>query len=262
MNDDFKVIKHVLGKDTDNITIYPVSDLHTGDIHSDFKGWNAFKTKLLNEKNSYIVVHGDMMNNATKDSVSNVYDARMRPSEQKKLVCTELSEIRDKILCMVPGNHELRSAKVVDSEPLYDIACQLDLEHLYRYNGAFMKISLGKNDGRNDRYCTYTIACLHGTGGGMLLGSPLNRSERFSGAVDGIDIIITGHTHKSIAGRACKLFFDTRHDVVSQRDYGVIVSAPWQLYGGYALRSMLSPSTTTRNCIVLHGDTKLFDIIL
>ena len=68
------------------------------------------------------------MNNATKTSVSNVYAETMRPREQKRKLVEMLTPLRDKILVATPGNHERRSIRDVDEDPMYDIMCKLDLE--------------------------------------------------------------------------------------------------------------------------------------
>jgi len=72
------------------------------------EAWSDFKKKLLNEPNSYITVAGDMMNNGLKNSVTNVYQETMRPRDQKKWLVEQLRDVKDKILCVVPGNHENR----------------------------------------------------------------------------------------------------------------------------------------------------------
>ena len=92
-----------------------------------------------NEGCDLLLLAGDLMNNATKTSVSNVFEEVMRPSEAKRQLVTALTPLRERILCGLPGNHERRN-RDVDDDPMYDIMCKLDLEHLYRENMAFVKV--------------------------------------------------------------------------------------------------------------------------
>ena len=100
--------------------------------------------KILQEKNSYICLMGDLMNNATRSSVSNVFDDIMRPREQKRYLANALAPLSERILCAVSGNHEARSGKDADDSPMFDIMAKLDLEDLFRENAAFIKLGLGQ----------------------------------------------------------------------------------------------------------------------
>ena len=140
MQNDFKLIVHKFDKD---ITIYPISDVHLGSLEHNKEEWEKFVEVLQSEPNSYVILGGDLLNNATKSSVSNVYEDVLRPMEQKEVMTKYLEPIKHKILCAVSGNHERRSKKEVDSDPIYDIMCKLNLEELYRENMAFMKIMIG-----------------------------------------------------------------------------------------------------------------------
>ena len=84
--------------------------------------WIAFCRQIASDQNAYIILGGDLMNNATRSSVSNVFEERIRPRDQKKQLVTLLEPVRDRILCMVSGNHERRSGKDADDDPTYDIA--------------------------------------------------------------------------------------------------------------------------------------------
>lgn len=139
-----KIISHQLSTEFNTLEIYPLTDLHIGDKKTDVKIFREFINFIKAEPNRYVTVQGDLMNNATKSSVSNVYEEIMNPQEQKKWLIVELREIKDRILCIVPGNHEERSTKDVDNHPLEDVAIALGLEDLYFHDGAFVKVSFGK----------------------------------------------------------------------------------------------------------------------
>jgi predicted phosphodiesterase len=230
---DFEIITRSFAKNTD-ITVIPVSDVHLGAGEHMAKQWETFCASVLKEPNTYITLGGDLINNATKSSVSNVFEETMRPSEQKKIMSKMLEPLRDRILCAVSGNHERRSLKDADDDPTYDILCKLDLENLYRENIAFVKLRIGKPNGNGQTNPTYTLAVTHGAGGGMLTGGTVNRNERFGYALEGVDALVVGHSHKPLVTQPAKLVVDHANNKISIKPFKVVVSTAWLDYGGYA----------------------------
>ena len=216
--------------------------------------------------NVYLALGGDLIDNGTRSSVSNIFRATMAPSQQKKEMVNILRPVADRILCAVSGNHERRSGKDADDDPMYDIMAKLDIEDRYRENVAFVKIQLGqkyhKRGGRSgsDNRPTYTMAVIHGTGGGVLSGGVINRNERLGYSVDGIDIMLVGHSHKPIVSQPGKIVFDSRNNKVSIKPFKVISATSWLEYGGYAAQKMLLPTTHTLQLITLKGNKK--DIVV
>ena len=224
--------------------------------------WSQFCVDILEDPNAYIILGGDLVNNATKNSVSNVYEEAMRPREQKKVMVEMLTPLRDRILCAVTGNHERRSMRDVDSDITYDIMSKLDLEHLYRTNVAFIKIQLGKRKRENGQWTNsvarpvYTLCVTHGNGNGMLTGGAVNRTERFGYAIDGCDIFISGHTHKPYVTQPSKIKIDPRSNKVTTVPFKVVSSSSWLNYGGYAAQKMLNPNSHAAQIITLSGYKK------
>lgn len=255
MKSDFEIIKHHFPENKDLI-IYPISDVHLGAAEHMEKEWAEFCEKVLQEPNARIILGGDLINNATRNSVSNVFDETMRPREQKRVMAQMLKPIRDRILCCVTGNHERRSGKDADDDPTYDIMCKLDIEHIYRENIAFLKIQMGNVKGSGKTNPTYMLTVTHGAGGGMLTGGSVNRNERFGYVVDGMDCLIVGHTHKPFVTQPSKIKIDTHNNKVSFKPFKVVSSTSWLKYGGYAAQKMLLPSSHAPQVITLCGDHK------
>ena len=243
MKSDFELITKRFNED---ITIYPITDVHLGSVEHNSKEWGKFIEKIKSEPNSYVVLGGDLINNATRSSVSNIFEELLRPREQKELMVKYLKEIKDKILCAVSGNHERRSIKDADDDPTYDIMCKLGLEDIYRENIAFLRIQMGtKEDRKTSRLTTptYVLAVTHGAGGGALTGSAVNKNERFAYTIDGLDALIVGHTHKGTVTKPSKLVIDSRNNKISFKPFTVVTSQSWLSYGGYATQKMLTPAT-------------------
>lgn len=255
MLSDFEIITHHF-PDNRDILLYPISDVHLGASEHMEREWDDFCRKIEELPNAYIILGGDLINNATRNSVSNVFEETMRPREQKKLIAEMLMPIRDRILCSVSGNHERRSGKDADDDPTYDIMCKLDLEHLYRENMAFVKIRFGKKEADGMKNPTYMLTVTHGAGGGMLTGGAVNRNERFGYVIDGMDCLIVGHTHKPFVTQPSKIKIDPYNNKVDIKPFKVVSSSSWLKYGGYAAQKMLLPSSHAPQVITLCGNRK------
>lgn len=258
---DFHIIQHQFYGGHD-ITIIPVSDVHLGSPGCMEQEFIKFLQTVKDTPNVYLVLGGDLIDNGTRSSVTNPFRATMPPSHQKKEMANILTLVRDRILCFIPGNHERRSGKDADDDPVYDIAAKLDLEHLYRENICFVKIQMGVAETKNgrrtdgDRRPTYVLSVVHGSGGGILTGGAVNRNERFGYALDGVDVIIVGHTHKPFTTQPGKIYVDPKNNKVSVRPFKVISSTSWLEYGGYAAQKMLLPTTHCMQTLTLCGKRK------
>lgn len=252
---DFELIQHQFYGGHD-IVIYPIFDVHLGSPECREQDFIKFINRIAETPDAYILLGGDLIDNGTKTAVTNCFRATMSPSQQKREMANILEPVRDRILAILPGNHEKRN-KDVDDDPVYDIASKLDCEHLYRENIAFIKIQLGEEGAKNGYVRpTYVLVATHGAGGGMLTGSAVNRNERFGYVFDGADAIITGHTHKPFTSQPGKVVVDARNNVVSIKPFKVIVATSWLDYGSYAARYMMLPSSYCLNSLTLCGDHK------
>ena len=258
---DFEMIQHQFLGGHD-ITIIPVSDVHLGAPECMEQEFIQFIKKVTETPNVYLILGGDLIDNGTRSGVTDIFKATMSPSQQKKEMANILSEARDRILCFVPGNHERRSRKDADDDPVYDIAAKLDLETLYRENIAFLKIQMGVKEYKSHsrmggkRRPTYNLVVTHGAGGGIYTGSAVNRGERFGYVIDGMDALIVGHTHKPFTTQPGKVFIDPRNSRVTIKPFKVISATSWLEYGGYAAQKMLQPTTHCLHTMTLRGDCK------
>lgn len=238
---DFDLISHVFPED--EITIYPIADVHLGAIEHAESEWQAFLTRVK-EENAYLILAGDLLNNSTRGvKFANPFNEAIRPMQAKKLMTEYLSPIADHCLCIIEGNHEQRTTREVDSSPTYDIACKLSIEHLYRENVAFMSVGVGTRNTSHHPQAVYTFMVQHGSGGGVLPGSVINKNERTATqVVDGIDCLVIGHHHRGMISKPAKIVVDAPRKRVSMKHVVVISCVSWLNYGGYAARSQLLPT--------------------
>ena len=244
-----------------DITVYPLADIHLGSEESAMPAFCRLVSQIAGEANAYVTLQGDMIDNGLKNSVTNIYRATMSPREQKREMAEALAPIRDKVLCILPGNHERRSAKEADDCPAYDIASKLDLEDVYRESMAVIRVGLGKRS--NLKEYTYNIAALHGAGGGAQAGATVNRYEAYLSALDGVDILIAAHGHKPYALRGSKLILDIQNKRVLQRPTLSMCAGSWLNYAGYPVQAMMRPvAEPGANRLVLHGTKFRFEAVI
>lgn len=236
---DFDLIRHSFPNDID---IYPISDVHLGAVEHAEPEWQNFLKKVESD-NAYVILAGDLLNNSTRGTkFANPFDEVLRPREAKRRMVEYLEPIKDRILCVVSGNHEQRTIRDSDQDMTYDICAKLNVEHLYRENIAFMLVSCGRRNTENKALSTFSFCVTHGTGGGIYTGAAVNRSERFGNVVEGVDCIVTGHVHKGFVSKPAKIVLDARNGVVSMKHYVVISCVSWLNYGGYAAKAMMLPA--------------------
>ena len=255
---DFELIQHQFYGGHD-ITIVPVFDVHLGSQECMEQEFIEFINTVKETQNVYLVLGGDLLDCGLRNSLTNVYRATMPPSQQKREMANILEPVRDRLLCFVQGNHERRSAREADDCPIYDIACKLDLETLYRENIAFLKIMLGRDGGQTvagKERPTYVLTVTHGTGNGALYGGAVNSSTRFSNVIDGMDALILGHTHKPYTMQPGKIQIDPRNNKVTIKPFKIVSATSWLRYGGYAAQKMLQPTTHCLQKLTLKGDHK------
>ena len=231
-----------------SVEILLAADIHTGSAEFDEKRWELFE-ELLKKPNVYVIFAGDQMEYATRQSKSDVYTQTMPPSVQKRWWIDHLRHYRDKVLCIVDGNHEFnRAGKDADDYPLYDIALALGIEDRYRSEAAFVDIGVGDGGHGKGKQVHYVIRVQH--------QAKNNVNHGTADGIEGIDVFVSGHTHKPMDKPLGKLVYDSKNKAVSQRDVENIVCGHFLKFGGYGERGGYRPTATKLYSIILSGKKK------
>ena len=104
-----KAVKVTLPRELSSIKIHTFADWHIGEIGCDMDAIKAEIQEVKDCKEAYVICNGDLINNATKTSVSDCYAELIPPMEQLQILCELLEPIKDKILLITQGNHEART---------------------------------------------------------------------------------------------------------------------------------------------------------
>lgn len=228
MIDDFQPIIHHL--DGRTIRVHAIADVHIGARECDLQGFTRFLRGL--GEDDYIVLVGDIINNGLKDSLTNVYEEVIPPSAQIEKAVELLKPVADRILGAVGGNHEARSRKAVDLDPMYAIMLMLGKGELYRTNFAMMRVILANGNIKQ----RYALMLIH--------GKTENKKRQFAYSVEGVDAIISGHTHNGIVEKPARLVFTSRNNVVV-KPLVSLTATSWLSYGGYAAAAFYKPAATS-----------------
>lgn len=241
LNDFIPVIhKFSFEEHPNRITIVPLADTHYGSQEFNEVLWHKTIKRIYDDPDCYCVLVGDLIDNGLKNSVTNVYEATVSPRKQKEWLAAELSPIASKILGAVGGNHERRSSREADQDPLYDVMVQLGRDEVYRPNACFMQLKILEKGGK--QRIEFSFAITHGAGGGMYVGSSANRAQRFGEIIEGIDCLITAHTHRPLTFPTSKLVFDGNAKKVMQKQFTVVVASSFLDYGGYPVQKLMTPA--------------------
>lgn len=233
-----------LPKELEQVEVLIAADIHTGSAEFDEKKWWKFE-ELLKQPDKYVIFAGDQCEYATRDSKSDIYTQALSPRQQKDWWIEHLRKYTEKCLCIVDGNHEFnRASKNADDFPLYDIALALGIEDRYRSEGAFVDIGVGSIKG-GTRQAHYVFRVQHQAKNNVNFGT--------AHGFEGIDVFVSGHTHKPMDKPIGKLVYDAKNKSVSQRDVENIVSGHFLRFGGYGERNGYTPTSTKLYSVILHG---------
>ena len=231
-----------------------MADLHIGDAHCDYKGIIERIEYINNTPNAYVILDGDLMDTAIATSVGDTYGATLAPMEQLKH-CVKLFEpIRDKILAVLPGNHENRVYRT-DGLDITQLMCsQLGLQDRYSPTTALLFIRFGKNTTHkgHGRPQLYTIYCTHGAGGGRKEGGKVNRLADLACIVDA-DCYVMGHTHLPVIMKESFYRVSGANSSVALVDKLFVNTAASLNYGGYGDAAGFKPASKQAPVIYLNG---------
>ena len=251
-----KVIKHNLG-DIDHAVILPLADLHLGDPHSDFAKIQEWLAYIRDNDDVYCILNGDLMDTAIATSIGDTYGAALQPMEQLRQCVTLFEPIKNKVLAVLPGNHESRIYKNVGLDLTETMCAQLGILERYSPATALLFVRLGADTGvgRRHRPVLYTIYCVHGSGGGRKEGGKLQRLVDLSAICDA-DIYVHSHTHLPAIAKTGYFRVSSSTSTVQRVDKLFINTSSAIEYGGYGEVQSFKPSSTDTPLIRLDGTKK------
>ncbi len=238
----------------ETIEIHPMADLHIGDSSSDYKLILERIEHIKNTENAYCILDGDLMDTAIASSIGDTYGANLQPMEQLKQCVKIFEPIKDKILAVLPGNHEGRVYKS-DGLDITELMCaQLGIPEKYSPTTALLFIRFGKakSHGRENTRQLYTAYVTHGSGGGRREGGKVNRLADLASIVDA-DIYIHAHTHLPLIFKEAFYRVSSSTSSVALVDKMFVNTSAALNYGGYGDKQGFKPASKSSPVIYLDG---------
>lgn len=254
-----KSIKVDLSADLDYLEVHLLSDWHIGDKHCKISEIKSTLKHIQEAPNAYAILNGDLLNNATKASVSDCYAEVMSPSEQLETLCELLEPIKHKVLFITQGNHEARTYRNDGIDLTALMAKQLGIYDKYARVGGVLFLRFGELGGHlHNRKVCYTFYITHGNGsGGKREGGKANGLCDLASIVD-CDIYCHAHTHLPMVIKENFFRIDTSNSCIKEVEKLFVNSASSLSYGGYGQEFKFKPANSTSPIIYLDGHKKIF----
>lgn len=250
-----KSIKFNLPESVHKVEIHTFADLHIGDCSCNMKAIKERIQAVKDNPNAYIILNGDIMNNATKTSISDCYAEEIPPMEQLNRFVELFDGLQDRIIGACSGNHEDRTYNKEGIDLTYLAMKQLGIADRYAKEGFVALIRFGKN-GKNQRPMIYSVYATHGSGGGRRPGAKINRLEDMLGTVS-TDVYIHSHTHCPIVFKSVSFGVNLMNGAVYEMPHLFVNTSAMLDYGGYGQAKEYHPAAQDCPVVYLYeGRTK------
>lgn len=259
-----RTVKVTLPRALKTLEVHIFSDWHIGDKHCDMTDIRRSIQQVKSKDNAYVILNGDLLNNATKTSVSDCYAEKLTPMEQIRMAVELLEPIKDRILMATTGNHESRSYRTDGLDITSMIMVQLGIENRYCREGGILFLKFGEqtrvrntNDTHIKAQMLYTIYATHGSGGGRKEGAKAIRLADMASIIDA-DIYVHSHTHLPLIMKQATYRTDMSNCLVKLVDKLFINTSAKLRYGGYGQTFEFKPASTATPVVYLNGERKEF----
>jgi predicted phosphodiesterase len=248
--------------DWPNARIHILSDLHLEDKNCDMRTATSRVDAIKADPRALAVLNGDLLNNATKGSVSDIYSETLSPMKAIDRVVALLFPIREQVIGADIGNHEWRTYKQDGIDIMRLVCRELGCEKVYNPEGVLIFLRFGSKPrsewkaGASGCPMCYTIYATHGVGGGGKEGGKVNRLVSLENIVDA-DIYIHSHTHLPLAFPVPYNRTNVQNQTVREVDRWFVNDGSALLYGGYGQAACFKPSSRHSPVIHISGQSRL-----
>lgn len=241
--------------------IYTLADLHIGDPNCNESEVLARVKQAQEDPYGLVILNGDLMNTALRNSVSDVYGEVLSPMQQISYLVNMLRPIAGKIIGATAGNHENRVYRSDGIDVMRLVCRELGIEEKYAPEGVLVFLRFGTKanpqhvkEGRNPRQW-YTIYATHGSGGGRKEGAKAIRVADMNAIVDA-DVFIHSHVHLGMIMKERYYRIDSSNCVAKPVDKLFVCTGAALDYGGYGQAQEYKPASTATPVIHLEAKHK------
>lgn len=255
MKSDFEPIIFNAPREAKEIVLHFLHDPHYGNPQFDAKRWERV-IKEVQKDGHYAFVLGDMCENVSEGTKGDILYQVVPPDLQREWCIEQFRRIGpEKVLAVVPGNHERRSTKKTGWFMLRD-ACLLadpsgELEKRYRQHFALVDLGVGirlRSSSTSKAQNRYIVFGVH----------KAKEMKNFSSAdfVDGCDVFAFGHDHDAKSHPRASIRYDTTRKSMSIGVTRVVNCGSNMIYGGYAADEGYRPNALVEYKVHFSGTEK------
>jgi len=177
---------HEIKTDKRKILLWFLGDMHLGHKNFDLKKFKEYLDWAQTRDDLFIIGMGDYLESAIPTALPQaMWDQLSTPEEQKKILIELLRPLKEKIIGLLTGNHELRIWIRTNIDPTKLLCKELGCRYLGHGGYLILKI--------NDQ--EYRLALFHGYGTTQKKGYHLKKVIETVG-MDDADIVCIGHSHQ------------------------------------------------------------------
>ena len=176
--------------------LIPIGDTHLGLKEFRDDKFLSYREWILKRENVVVYLLGDIFETPINRAITcdePITPNGMTVSETVAYAYELFAPIRDRIVAVVMGNHELRSARLSGGDALGTLVMKLGLEDVYDAEQVLVQLKVGK--------IKYSIVGTHGWGGARKTGGQVNKIEEMTNIVADADVYLTGHEHTLFLSR-------------------------------------------------------------
>jgi len=255
---------HRLDKSFKELEIVPIADIHYGNPLFSLRHLNKVRDYIMEADNRFTILNGDLIECVIKSSKGDIFSQKESIQKQRDWIIDFFTPLKDKVLGMTTGNHEMRVYRETSIDISADIAKALGCP--YRPEGILIKISFGDNNKRTkEKPYTYFIYSTHGYGGARTKSAKAVKVERLATWIHA-DCYIQAHDHVVNVAPDVYLMPDNRtsYDEKTGLQTGTIRAIEKKLvkcnsflkWGGYSEAGGYPPTDLEKVVIKLAGTGK------
>jgi hypothetical protein len=229
-----------------------LGDLHIGDALCDLELIKETIEYIKKNKDCYVILNGDLINNALKTSKSDSYLESMTIEQEQETLIQLLQPIKDRILVMATGNHEHRTSILAGINPLKAVAYALGIKEKLVDGSYLLDISFGVNSGNKACKNNYVVYGIHGgSGGGRRAGSTTNALQDMALIRPDVDLYVHSHTHTEVNYNDIVFLYDRKINKTKEHQRTFYNANAFLKYGGYAETKGYRPSARQPSVLVI-----------
>ena len=255
-SDDFSPIKTMFYdlSQHSQIMLLVLNDVHVGSPGCNIDKVIRYLKEVKNIPNCYIILNGDLMNNANNLGKSSPLENALSPMNEQKVIHTLLADplIKEKIICSTSGNHE-SGARAKDSGLDSLVTPMASLGILDKYARYMAQVVLRiKCPYTTSGYTDFKILVRHGSGMGGKAGKVIEEMFNLCRSFGNYDMVVQGHTHKNLYATDDQVVQSDKYSCIKKSVTPINIPALEEA-SQYAMEAAYPPPNTDNSIICIRA---------